>query len=439
MSVKAIKAGRIIDCTGANPIENGVVVIDGKHISAVGSEKSVEIPAGAETIDASGKTVMPGMMDIHLHVGMFNNRTFKNYRVAQWEVTPQQQQMYMLFHAQLCFEMGFTTLRDMGLISSRGLMTQETCAVRDIINAGCLDGPRMKVSGFTIMTCSHLELILPKAALRHDASTGDGPWELRRQARLAVRQGADVIKACHSGGGGTDDEEPDVRNMTYEELEAIVDEAHALLKPCACHCFTPESQKNAVKAGVDTIEHMVFHTDETLEMIKSAGKPMVPTLLHRTDHAIDIRRDIGTPQFTLDKMKQIQPYCYETFQKAHKLGIDIAMGTDMGFEPGFGTNAHELEVYVDLGMSPMDALLTATRNAANAIGVGKQLGTLEKGKLADVLVVDGNPLENIKVLQDREKMQMVMKEGIIYIDRRPGALRKEIMTAKPDSWAKIDA
>ena len=166
---------------------------------------------------------------------------------------------------------------------------------------------------------------------------------------------------------------------------------------------------------------------------------MVPTLLHRTDHAIDIRRDIGTPQFTLDKMKQIQPYCYDTFQKAHKLGIDIAMGTDMGFEPGFGTNAHELEVYVDLGMSPMDALLTATRNAANAIGVGKQLGTLEKGKLADVLVVDGNPLENIKVLQDREKMQMVMKEGIIYIDRRPGSPRKEIMTAKPDSWAKIDA
>ena len=103
MSVKAIKAGRIIDCTGANPIEKAVDVNDDKHISAVGSEKSVEIPAGAETIDASGKTVMPGMMDIHLHVGMFNNRTFKNYRVAQWEVTPQQQQMYMLFHAQLCF------------------------------------------------------------------------------------------------------------------------------------------------------------------------------------------------------------------------------------------------------------------------------------------------------------------------------------------------
>ena len=161
MSVKVIKAGQIIDCTGANPIKNGVIVIDNKEIEAVGPEKSVEIPAGANIIDASGKTVMPGMMDIHLHVGMFNNRTFKNYRVAQWEVTPQQQQMYMLFHAQLCFEMGFTTLRDMGLISSRGLMTQETCAVRDIINAGCLDGPRMKVSGFTIMTCSHLELILP--------------------------------------------------------------------------------------------------------------------------------------------------------------------------------------------------------------------------------------------------------------------------------------
>ena len=176
MSVKAIKGGQIIDCTGGDPIKNGVILIEDKKIKTVGAADSVEIPVQAEVIDATGKTVMPGMMDIHLHVGMFNNRTFKNYRVAQWEVTPQQQQMYMLFHAQLCFEMGFTTLRDMGLISSRGLLTQETCAVRDIINAGCLDGPRMKVSAFTIMTCSHLELILPKAALRHDESTGDGPW-----------------------------------------------------------------------------------------------------------------------------------------------------------------------------------------------------------------------------------------------------------------------
>ena len=440
MTVKAIKAGLLIDGNGGTPVQNAIILIDGKKISDVGSSDDVQIPAGAEIIDASEKTVMPGMMDIHIHVGMFNNRTFKNYRVAQWEVTPHLQQMYSLFNAQLCFEMGFTTLRDMGLLSSRGLFTQETVAVREIINAGCIAGPRLIVSGYAIMTCSHLELILPKAAMRTDPFlTGDGPWELRRQARLAVRQGADVVKACASGGGGTDDEEPDVRNMTYEELEAIVDEAHALNKPCASHCFTPESQMNAVKAGVDTIEHMVFHTNESLDKIKEADIPMIPTLAHRTDHAIEIRREIGTAEFVLEKMKKIQPNCYETFQKCHELGIHIAMGTDMGYEPGMGTNAYELEIYCELGMSPMHAIQTATKNAAEAIGMGKELGTIEAGKLADIVVVEGDPLDNIKILQEREKIQLVMKEGDVYVDRRPGEARKEIIHAQPDSWRKIDA
>ncbi len=440
MSLVAIKAGLLIDGNGGEPIENAVILVEGKKIKQVGGEADVQIPADAKIIDTAGKTVMPGMMDIHIHVGMFNNRTFKNYRVAQWEVTPHLQQMYALFHAQLCFEMGFTTLRDMGLLSSRGLFTQETVAVREIINAGCIAGPRLLVSGFAIMTCSHLELILPKAAMRTDPFlTGDGPWELRRQARLAVRQGADVVKACASGGGGTDDEEPDIRNMTYEELEAIVDEAHALNKPCASHCFTPESQMNAVRAGVDTIEHMVFHTEESLNKIKEANIPMIPTLAHRTDHAIEIRREIGTAEFVLEKMKTIQPNCYNTFQKCHELGIHIAMGTDMGYEPGMGTNAYELEIYCDLGMSPMDAILTATRNAAQAIGMGKSLGTIEADKLADILVVEGNPLNDIRILQERENIQVVMKEGDVYIDRRPGEARKEVVHSEPDSWRKIDA
>jgi len=299
---------------------------------------------------------------------------------------------------------------------------------------------RLELIMFPIMATLLVILILPKAAMRTDPFlTGDGPWELRRQARLAVRQGADVVKACASGGGGTDDEEPDIRNMTYEELEAIADEAHALNKPCASHCFTPESQMNAVKAGVDTIEHMVFHTEESLHKIKEANIPMIPTLAHRTDHAIEIRREIGTAEFVLEKMKQIQPNCFETFQKCHELGIHIAMGTDMGYEPGMGTNAYELEIYCDLGMSPMDAILTTTRNAAQAIGIDSSLGTIEAGKLADILVVEGNPLDDIKILQERENIQVVMKEGDVYIDRRPGEARKEIVHAQPDSWRKIDA
>ena len=434
----AIKGKTLIDGNGGPVVADPVILLEGGRIAAIGSKDKVKIPNGAEVIDASHCTLMPGMMDLHIHLSMFNNRTFKNYRVAQWEVTPHLQQMYAFFHAQLCFEMGFTTLRDLGLQSTRGLLTQEMCAVRDAIDAGILSGPRLLVAGFTYMTGSHLELIFPRAAERHGFQNADGPWELRKLARLNLRHGVDVIKTCASGGGGTDKEEPDVRNLTQEELDAIVDESHALHKPCAVHCFTPGAHRMAIKSGCDTIEHMVFHDDDSLEKILESKVWMTPTLAHRTDHAIEIRREIGTPEFTLKKMKTIQPDCYKTFQRFHKAGVNIAMGTDMGFEPGMGSNAFELETYVGLGMKPMDAILTTTRNAAMALKMDKDLGTLEAGKLADIVAVDGDPLADIRILQERKRIQMVMKEGKIYVDRRPGQ-SIEVVQAEPDSWRKIDA
>ena len=247
MTTTAIKAGNLIDGTGADPVKDAVVVIEDGTVKQVGSSSSVKIPDGADIIDASENTVMPGMMDLHIHLCMFNNRTFKNYRVAQWEVTPELQQMYALFHAQLCFEMGFTTLRDLGLQSSRGLMTAQMCAVRDVINSGAIAGPRLVIGGFTYMTGSHLELILPRASIRQGFENADGPWELRKLARTNLRHGCDVIKTCASGGGGTDKEEPDVINMTQEELNAIVNEAHNLHKRAAVHCFTPDAHLRAVE------------------------------------------------------------------------------------------------------------------------------------------------------------------------------------------------
>ena len=434
--MKAIKAGALIDGNGG--VSNDpVILVDGGRIKQVGAAAHVHIPDGAEVIDAGRCTLMPGMMDLHIHLCMFNNRTFNNYRVAQWEITPELQQMYALFHAQLCMEMGFTTLRDLGLASSRGLLTNEMCAVRDSIDAGIFPGPRLLIAGFTYITGSHLELVLPRAALRPGFQSADGPWELRKLARTNLRAGCDVIKTCASGGGGTDKEEPDVRNMTQEELDAIVDEAHAFHKHCAVHCFTPEAHRMAITAGCDTIEHMVFHEADSIEKIAGARIPVTPTLSQRTDHAIEIRREIGTPQFVLDKMKTIQPSCFDTFQVMHKAGIEIAMGTDMGYEPGMGSNAYELELYCDLGMTPMEAIQTTTRNAARAIGMGDELGTIEDGKIADIVAVDGDPLADIRVLQSRENIQVVMRDGDVYIDRRPGH-RKEILHAEPDTWKIID-
>jgi imidazolonepropionase-like amidohydrolase len=435
--VQAIHCGTLIDGRGGKPLKDAVVLIQGNRVTRVGEKAKVKPPRGAEPIDCSRYTVMPGMMDLHIHTAMYNCMTFHNHRVAQFETMPHLQQMYALFHAQNCFDMGFTTLRDLGMNGPYGLLVNEMCAVRDAINAGIVEGPRMLIAGFTTMTGSHLELIQPRAMYRWGFNTADGPWELRKLARKNMLAGCDVIKTCASGGGGTDKEEPDIRNMTQEELDAVVDEAHALHKHAAVHCFTTGAQRMALKAGADTIEHMVFHDDETIELIRKSGTPVTPTLLHRTDHAIQLRREHGTAEFVLRKMKYLQPFCFETFRKMHKAGVKIAMGTDMGFEPDMGTNAAELEIYVKLGMKPMDAILTTTRNAAQALKREKDLGTIEAGKLADLIAVDGDPLKNIRCLQEKKNIKLVMKEGRIYADRRPGKC-KSVVNVKPGDWKIID-
>jgi len=436
-ALKFIKGGTLIDGKGGRPVKDPVVVMQGRRIKKVGTQDKIKIPRDAQVIDAARYTLMPGMMDLHIHTSMFNCVTFHNHRVAQFEIMPHLQQMYALFHAQLCFDMGFTTLRDLGMNSNRGLLTNELCAVRDAIDAGIMEGPRMLIGGFTTITGSHLDLIQPRAMPRHGFNTADGPWELRKLARTNLLAGCDVIKTCASGGGGTDKEEPDIRNMTQEELDAIVDEAHAFHKSASVHCFTTQAQRMALKAGADTIEHMVFHDDETIDLIAEAGIPVTPTLSHRTDHAIQLRREHGTAEFVLRKMKYLQPFCFETFQKMYKAGVRIAMGTDMGFEPDMGSNAGELEIYVKLGMKPMDAILTATGNAARAIKLGGDLGTIEGGKLADIIAVDGDPLKDIACLQKKQNIKLVMKEGRIYADRRPGRNRN-VVNATSGDWKIID-
>jgi imidazolonepropionase-like amidohydrolase len=432
-----VTGSTLIDGNGGAVIKDPVIVLQGRRIREVSTKAKTQVPQGANVLDCSGYTLMPGMCDLHIHTMMFNCLTFHNYRVAQWEITPQLQQMYCLFHAQMCFDMGFTTLRDLGLNSSRGLLTNELCAVRDAINAGIVDGPRMFVAGFTTITGSHLDLIQPRAMLRVGFQTADGPWELRKLARTNLLAGADLIKTCASGGGGTDKEDPDIRNMTQEEIDAIVDEAHAFHKSCAVHCFTTEAHRMALKAKADTIEHMVFSDDETIAMIAEAGTPVTPTLSHRTDHAIQNRKDQGTPMFILNKMRYLQPYCYDTFQKMYKAGVKIALGTDMGYDPEMGTNAGEMKIWIDLGMKPMDAIKAATKNAAEALKMGQELGTVEAGKLADIVAVDGDPLKDITCLQEKKNIKLVMKEGKVYADRREG-MNKNVLEVKPGDWKIVD-
>jgi len=428
-----IKNCRIFDSVNKKILNKKAILIKENTIYKIEDESNLKSSQSDKIIDAKGKTIIPGMIDCHLHTAMFNCMTFHNFRVAQWEIRPELQQMYSLFHAQMCFDMGFTTLRDLGLATSRGLLTAEICAVRDSIDLGLFPGPRMLVAGWSHITGSHLDLIMPRAAVRQKDQCADGPYELRKQTRENLRIGVDVVKTCASGGGGTDKEEPDIVNMTQEEINAIVDEAHNFHKIAAVHCFTPNAQKMSIKAGADTIEHMVFTDDEALSMMLDAGVYVTPTLSHRTDHAINIRRKIGTPEFTLKKMKKIQPYTFETFQRMRDKGINIAMGTDLGFDPEMGTNANELEIYVNLGMDNAEALQTTTINAARALKIDKQVGSIEEGKIADLVLVDGKPDEDVKVLQKKENIQMVIKEGKIEVDRTEGK-NKSPLTVKPGDW-----
>lgn len=420
MTVSVIKCGRLIDGTGREAIEDAVVLLDGTQITEAGPAAAIEQPADAKVIDLSSHTVLPGLIDTHLHLTQYNVLTFTNYRVALFETSPELQLLYAQLHAQMCMESGFTTLRDLGGINYVGQVTAQLIALRDAIAKRIIAGPRIKATGWAVITSAHLDLGLPRNAPRGPGINADGPWELRKLAREQLRLGCDVIKTSASGGGGTDKEEPTVKNMTLEELTAVADEAHAFGKLASCHCFTAESQIRAVKAGIDTIEHCVFTDDEAIRLIKAEDKIVVPTLVHRTDHAIDIRRRTGASEFVTKKMKRLQPHTKETFQRLHAEGVTIAMGTDTQVDPEMGSQVAELEIYVDYGMTPMEAIQTATKNAAKAIGMERQLGTIEAGKLADIIAVDGNPLDDIRVLNDRNNIAMVMKDGYVFVDRREG-------------------
>lgn len=434
--MKAVTCGRVIVGQGTVVEGECVVLVDGERITAVGTADRVPVPAGTEVIDVGAATVMPGLMDCHLHLTQWNVLTFDNYRVAAFEVSPQLQMLYALLHAQMCLEMGFTTLRDQGGNGYAGPLAAEMVAVRDSIALGIHAGPRLVVAGFTIATGSHLDLIMPRSAIRPAGVTADGPWGLRELARTHLRTGVDVLKTCASGGGGTDKEEPDIRNMTQDELDAIADEAHAAKKRCACHAFTPEAQKMALRAGVDSLEHCVFTDDEAVSMILDSDTPLVPTLAHRSDRAIEQRRSVGTPEFVLAKMGRIQSQCKETFQRLHAAGVRMAMGTDTQIDPDMGGNAYELEIYVEYGMTPAEAIATATVNAADTLGLSELTGSLEAGKFADLIVLARNPLEDITVLQERESIQMVMKEGSFVVDRRHDHPRRGVVHRQDWDWAK---
>jgi imidazolonepropionase-like amidohydrolase len=369
-------------------------------------------------LHVGGATVMPGLMDLHVHLVSVVDPDEPNAIWAEVGARTQLLTLHAAKNARLMLEAGFTTVRDLaGPINPLNL---EVLALRRAIAIGLVPGPRIFAAGWVGQTGGHSDLPLPDNWPRHESVYADGPWAVRRLVRAEIRLGVDLFKTSASGGAAGHKEELWWRNYTAEELAALVDEAHAVGKRVAVHSHTAEATKRALRAGVDTIEHGTELDEECLALFQETGAFMVPTISILSERARTGRAAGRAPAEVVRKYEHVATTGDKWFRRACEAGVRMALGTDTyrSLRDYWGKNAYELELMVERGMPPAEALLAGTRNAAAAIGAGDRLGTLEPGKLADLLVVEGEPDRDVRVLQDPARLLVVMKDGQIVVDRR---------------------
>jgi imidazolonepropionase-like amidohydrolase len=393
MKSLAIRTVRVIDGTGRT-IERATVVIRGTTIAAVGSDRDLSLPRGTTKIDGRGLTLLPGLIDCHVHLCLGAEPDVVD---AFAKETPALTLLKSSRSARQTLEAGFTTVRDVG---SRD---HSIFTLQQAIDAGLVPGPRIVAAGLAIcMIGGHARFIGQEV---------EGVQQVRAVVRAQISAGASVIKVIASGGVLTPGTSPDQAQMTVEELQAAVEEAHRAGRKVAAHAHGSSGMKNALRAGVHSIEHATLMDEEAAAMMKQQGVFMVPTLSALATTAA-CRLGCGIPESALDKAKSMTKRHQVSFKKAHRRGILIAMGTDAGTPFNYhGDNAQELERMVALGMTPMEAIVASTAVAARLIGIQDQVGTIEKGKLADLLLFEGNPLRRIDLLRDRGRIIGVMQAG----------------------------
>ena len=432
--VIAVQAARIFDGQSNALLQNGVVVVEGDNIVDAGS--NLPIPSSAPVIDLGDATLCPGFMDAHTHLTDDFSGNYNERRLREIDLNMSEQAIRATLFARATVEAGFTTVRDLG---SRFVASHEfvDVALRNSINKGLIVGPRMLVATKGIgATGGHFD---PTNGFRDflfgrepDYTDGiaNGPDEIRKTVRFEVKNGADVIKAAVSGGVLSLTDEVDTPQFTPAEIAALVDESHRLRKKVAVHCHGDQVAREAIEAGVDSIEHGSFMKPETLAMMKKKGTFLTPTLM--ASEWIMGKIDNYPPALQA-KAKAATTARSDMFRNAVKMGLRISFGTDAAVYP-HGQNAKEFKLMVELGMKPIDALKSATANDAELLGIGQKVGTLEKGKLADVIAVPGDPTVDITAT---ERVSFVMKEGKI-IRQGPPALQKTENTASPHFTASPD-
>ncbi len=431
----ALKAARLFDGKSNALVQNGVVIVQGDKIVDAGS--NLPIPSGAQVIDLGDATLSPGFMDAHTHLTADFSGNYNERRLRELDLNVSEQAINATAFARATVKAGFTTVRDLG---SRFVASREfvDVALRNSINKGVIVGPRMLVATKGIgATGGHFD---PTSGFRDflfgrepDYTDGiaNGPDEIRKAVRFEVKNGADVIKAAVSGGVLSLADEVDTPQLTPAEMAALVDESHRLRKKVAVHCHGDQAAREAIDAGVDSIEHGSFMKPDTVTMMKKKGTFLTPTLM--ASEWIMGKLDNYPPALQA-KAKAATAARSEMFRNAVKMGIKISFGTDAAVYP-HGQNAKEFKLMVDLGMAPIDALKSATANDADLLGITQKVGTLEKGKLADVIAMPGDPTTDITVT---ERVSFVMREGKIIRHGPPTTQSTAESTRSPEVAAPLD-
>lgn len=394
----AIRAGKLVDVETAQVLTDQIIIVKGEHIIAVGSSQATAIPAGAQIIDLSKATVLPGLIDAHTHLtGNPHEHGYTGIGTSNIRAA-----LYGVRAARDTLNAGFTAVRNVGADGYGDV------ALRDAINDGDIVGPRMLVSGYAIgIMGGHCDNnLLPAEYNDVGKGVADGPWAARAKVREMAKFGADLIKICATGGVLSKGDAAGAQQYTLEEMQAIVSEAHKLGRKVAAHAHGASGINDALRAGVDSIEHASLIDAEGMRLAKEKGTWLVMDI-YNDDYILGEGEKAGFLPESLAKEKEIGQLQRDNFRKAFEYGDRMAFGSDAGVYP-HGDNAKQFFYMVKYGMSPMQAIQAATINAADLLGWKKTIGSIKAGKFADIIAVFGDPLRDVTTLT---KVEFVMKGG----------------------------